>query len=209
MSHSFPSSYFPGPPSLYDPVTSPRGAENYDPQKFRNLQRLLKATGPLTDLRILEPGCGTGRLTLELARQAGPKGCIIAMDVSPQMTAAARQRLAGFGNVKVYLGAAEKRARSLGRFDQVICHRIFPQFMDQKKALSLLAGLLNPLGLIVIAGFDVFANINNDQRKADEALIQNTTTVPDDMRSLCRVCGLEIETWQNDPDGYLLSARLR
>ncbi len=208
MSHSFPSSYSSKVTSFDSKVYFPSTDENYGTQERRVLQRLLKATGPLTDLRILESGCGTGRLTWELARHAGPSGCIIAMDISPQMVATARQRLAGFGNVKLYLGAAEVRARSLGRFDQVICHQICPQFMDQKKALSRLSALLNPFGLIVISQLDSFVQIKNEQSKADADVIRGMMPDVDDMRRLCKACGLEIETWWNDQDGYLLSARL-
>jgi len=51
------------------------------------------------DMRVLEIGCGAGRLTRALARQFGE---VHAVDISGEMVAAARQALAGYPNAHVY-----------------------------------------------------------------------------------------------------------
>ncbi|MBL8179343.1 MAG: methyltransferase domain-containing protein [Bryobacterales bacterium] len=50
-------------------------------------------------MRVLEIGCGAGRLTRALARQFGE---VHAVDVSGEMIARARQALAGYANTHVY-----------------------------------------------------------------------------------------------------------
>lgn len=184
--------------TFLDTQTSARWAtDDYGPEEQKNIQRLLDAAGPLDGLRLLEPGCGTGRLTRVLAENVGPTGCIIAMDVSPQMVAAARQRLSGYGNVKIYRGAAEARVRSLGYFDQIICHQVFPHFIDQDHALKNFSETLNPYGLIIISHF-----------KAAGAVARQFLPGKEKMQKLCENCGLKIEKCCNDKEMYLLSARL-
>ena len=41
---------------------------------------------------VLEPGCGMGFFTLELAKRAGSSGRVVAVDVQPQMLAGLRRR---------------------------------------------------------------------------------------------------------------------
>ena len=207
MSNTFSSHHPPESIVLDNQAPPPWAVEEYGSKERRTLQCMFNAMGPLAGLRILESGCGTGLLTMELARQAGPNGCIVAMDTSPQMIAAARQRLAGFGNVKIYLGAAETRARSLGRFDQVICRQEYSQFIDQGKALSTLTNLLNPLGIIIISHLSSFADIKDNNRKAEVAASRKMMPDTSQMRVFCKACGLKIEKWQDDQEGYLLCAR--
>jgi trans-aconitate 2-methyltransferase len=58
---------------------------------------------PLTgDERVLDAGCGTGRVTEQLAERL-PRGKVIALDGSPAMIEAARERLARFGERIEYL----------------------------------------------------------------------------------------------------------
>jgi ubiquinone/menaquinone biosynthesis C-methylase UbiE len=48
-------------------------------------------------MTVLEPGPGMGFFTLEMARQAGPSGRVVAVDVQPRMIAGLKRRLAKAG----------------------------------------------------------------------------------------------------------------
>ena len=48
-------------------------------------------------MTVLEPGPGMGFFTLELARQVGPGGRVVAVDVQPRMIAELKRRLAKAG----------------------------------------------------------------------------------------------------------------
>ena len=50
--------------------------------------------GEGTGDRVLEPGCGAGRLTELLARAVGPRGAVLACDVSEEMVRRAKARVA-------------------------------------------------------------------------------------------------------------------
>jgi len=46
---------------------------------------------------VLEPGCGMGFFTLELARRAGTSGTVVAVDLQPRMLAGLRRRAKSAG----------------------------------------------------------------------------------------------------------------
>ena len=46
---------------------------------------------------VIEPGCGMGFFTLELARLVGPRGKVVAIDIQPKMLAGLRRRAAKAG----------------------------------------------------------------------------------------------------------------
>lgn len=183
-------------------------AQAYGPDEVEKLDRLFATTGSLIGLRLLEPGCGTGRLTEVLAEKVGPHGEVVAMDISPRMAAAAHKRLNRFANVDLRLGSIEAMADRLGLFDQVICHQVFPHFADQAAALEILVGLLKPGGRLVISHFISFAEINDVHRKAGSAVADDLMPMPQIIQRWFGQYQLAIEKWQDDDRGYLLSALL-
>ncbi len=67
------------------------------------------------DERVLDAGCGSGRVTELLAKRL-PRGRVVALDGSPSMIEAARERLAPFGDRIEYVVAdLGRRCRSRGR----------------------------------------------------------------------------------------------
>ncbi|WP_319524007.1 class I SAM-dependent methyltransferase [uncultured Desulfosarcina sp.] len=182
-------------------------AKAYGAGEMEKLERIFEITGPLAGLRLLEPGCGTGRLTEVLAQRVGPLGRVVAMDISPQMVAAAHRRLDGCDNVELYQGSIEALADRLGTFDHVICHQVFPHFADHKAAFGMLARMLEPGGLLVISHFISIAEINDVHRNAGTAVAADLMPPAETMRRWCAEHRLCIDTWQDDDDGYLLCAK--
>jgi ubiquinone/menaquinone biosynthesis C-methylase UbiE len=191
-----------------DQVQSDWAAKAYGPDEHEKLERLFRITGPLAGLRVLEPGCGTGRLTEVLAQRVGPLGRVVAMDISPQMVAAAGRRMAAYDNVELHQGSIETMADRLGTFDLVLCHQVFPHFVDRKATLGRLTHMLEPGGLLVISHFISIDVINDIHRKAGTAVADDLMPPAETMQQWCGECRLRIETWQNDADGYLLCATL-
>lgn len=207
MPYSSSSSYAAKAAFFDSQVEADWAAKMYGPEEQKKIKRLFSVTGSLRGLRILEPGCGTGRLTAVLARKVGARGSVTAMDISPKMIAAAKSRLATHKNVKVLLGAIEEKLPSLGGFDQVICHQVFPHFADYRYALKMLTQALVPNGLVVISHFIPLDKINDVHRKAGTAVADDMMPEEYAMRDLLQECGLGIEKWWDDAEGYLLSAR--
>jgi SAM-dependent methyltransferase len=100
--------------------------------------------------RVLELGAGTGRATAALARTAG---LVVGLELSPEMIAAARRKLAGTPNVR--LVAADMRESPLRpRFDLVTA--IDDPFVhltgdeDRERAFATAAGHLLPGGRFLL-----------------------------------------------------------
>ena len=174
----------------------------------RKLFRLFTVTGPLNDLRLLEPGCGTGRLTEILAEKTGSRGRVVAMDISPRMVVSARRRLVRFANVDLRVGSLESMEDQIGLFDIVVCHQVFPHFSNREAALDAIARLLIPGGQLVISHFISFDEINDVHRKGGTIIENDLMPSPEIMRQWFRKRRLTIDHWDDGDDGYLLSARL-
>lgn len=98
---------------------------------------------------ILEVGCGTGRVALQLAQEGAP---ILGLDLSPAMLAVARQKSQGLSNLRWVEG--NMRAFELGeRFDLILIPGHSFQFMltpsDQLACLTCLRRHLSPGGKLV------------------------------------------------------------
>jgi SAM-dependent methyltransferase len=121
---------------------------------------------------VLELGCGTGRVTVALARQ----GCTVTgIDVSSAMLALARERVAGVANVTLI--EADMRMLDLGeRFDSVIVPLGGLQHLedvdDLVEAMRAIAHHLAPEGLAVI---DVEAPHADDFTPGPQPLVEHWT----------------------------------
>src|SRR6185369_13933642 len=83
----------------------------------------IRAVGAKPGRQLLDVACGPGLPALALAERVGPGGEIVAVDVSPQMLAAAeaRARRAGIANVTFREMDAESLDARDGSFDGVTC----------------------------------------------------------------------------------------
>jgi len=87
---------------------------------------------PTTTRRILDLGTGDGRL-LALARRAHPLTEAVAIDFSPAMLEAARQRFAGDSRVQVMAHNLDSSLPSLGQFDAVISSFAIHHLVHERK----------------------------------------------------------------------------
>ncbi len=188
-------------------VNAPWAAAEYGENEAPKIRRLLADARISRGLRLLEPGCGTGRLTEILAGAVGPRGRVEALEISPRMVEASRQRVSGRRNVRVHHVALEEyRDRGRG-FDRIVCHQVFPHFDDKQEAAMRLAGLLRPDGLVVIVHFINFAAINDVHRKAGTTVEHDLMPPLEEIRRLFRRAGLVIDRFADDALGYILRAR--
>jgi SAM-dependent methyltransferase len=127
-------------------------AEDYDrlrpvDENWRTLVDALVAEGDLAGRRVLDVGCGTGRLALALAER-GAK--VWGVDPSEPMLAKARA-VAG-RRVGFKLGTAEALPFKDGWFDRAVL-RLVVHLVDRRRALPELARVLRPGGRAVVATF--------------------------------------------------------
>lgn len=84
---------------------------------------LLEMIGLEPGMRVLEPACGTGLLTLRVAQAVGPEGAVFATDISGEMVAATAADAADRGllNVETARCDAEDLPVDDDTFDAALC----------------------------------------------------------------------------------------
>jgi SAM-dependent methyltransferase len=102
--------------------------------------------------RVVDVGCGAGLDTLIAARQVGPTGRVVGIDMTPAMLARARAAAAqaGLAQVELREGFAEELPVPAGWADAVISNGVLNLAPDKDAALAELARVLRPGGRLQI-----------------------------------------------------------
>jgi len=106
--------------------------------------------------RILDAGCGNGRYTRFLLRQADPDALVTGFDYSQKMLARARHRLRG-GRATQIAADLTRLPYAAATFDAIVCGWVLEHLQDPRPGLRELARVLRPSGkLLILATEDTF-----------------------------------------------------
>jgi len=117
---------------------------------------------------VLDVGCGAGFDTLIAARQVGPAGRVISVDMTPAMLEKARAgaREAGLTNIDFREGLAEALPLDDGSIDVVISNGVINLCPDKMAVMQEIQRVLKPGGRIQIGDIVVHKEVPKDA-KAD------------------------------------------
>jgi ubiquinone/menaquinone biosynthesis C-methylase UbiE len=103
-------------------------------------------------MKVLDAGCGPGRVTLSLAKAVGSQGEVVALDVQEEMLARVRTKAdaAGLANVEYLLAELGKAKLPLHEFDRVVMVSVLGEIPDQQDALKEIFDALKPGGVLSI-----------------------------------------------------------
>ncbi len=177
----------------------------FDPEEKQRLSVCLD----LWDIRpgdhILEPGCGTGRLTAVLADKVGNEGLVVACDISREMVARAVRRDLP-AHVRFYYGSIDTVPVETTSCDKVICFQVFPHFSDSARALQTIRRVLKPGGLLWITHLASREEINNRHRYAGDVVISHQIPEENEIRKLLTDNGFTVQKIFDSPVCYWIRA---
>jgi ubiquinone/menaquinone biosynthesis C-methylase UbiE len=113
---------------------------------------LLERAGVRPGMRVLDAGCGPGRLTIPAAERVGPAGRVVALDLQPAMLATLARRLAerGIATVTPLQAGPGAGALPAGEFDVALLVTVLGEVPDKLAALREIHGALRPGGVLSI-----------------------------------------------------------
>jgi len=111
---------------------------------------MLDMAGIVPGASVLDVAAGAGDQTLDIARRIGPKGRVLATDLSPGILALAQKnaRHAGFNNVQTHVADGEDLQVEPASFDAVVCRLGLMFFPDPLQGLHGMHRALRPGGRI-------------------------------------------------------------
>jgi demethylmenaquinone methyltransferase/2-methoxy-6-polyprenyl-1,4-benzoquinol methylase len=178
--------------------------EPYDQGEHDIIDRILSMSGLKKGMRVLEPGCGAGRLTEILSDMVGYDGEALAVDLSEKMSLQASIRTKNLSNCRIMHASIEDHMEAAQDYDMIICHNMFHHLKDKGLSLSSMRRSLKPEGKLIIFHFFRFDRINDPNGKIHASVKGDTLPCIGEMENLCVDAGLRVERLANDHNGYFL-----
>lgn len=108
-------------------------------------ERAIARMGLKAGDRVLDLGCGSGWASRRLAREVGPRGLVVGVDISDAMIREA-QAADNPPNVRFFAAPAERLPAEDGLFTHVLSIESFYYYADQRAVLDELRRVLAPSG---------------------------------------------------------------
>ena len=103
-------------------------------------------------MTVLDVGCGPGRVTLPAAREVGPTGRVIAIDLQPGMLRRAQERArsAGLDNISFLEAGVGSGKLDVPAADRALLVTVLGEIPDREAALRSIFAALKPGGVLSI-----------------------------------------------------------
>lgn len=103
-------------------------------------------------MTVLDIGCGPGRITIPLAKQVGPQGAVLALDLQPGMLRLAQEKAqaANLTNIRFLQGGVGEGKLGQNQADRAVLVTVLGEIHEQDAALREIYGALKPGGILSV-----------------------------------------------------------
>jgi ubiquinone/menaquinone biosynthesis C-methylase UbiE len=103
-------------------------------------------------MKVIDVGCGPGRLTIPVAQHIGPAGEVTAFDIQPEMLQRVRAKALAknLDNIRFIQGAAGDAKLGHSQYDRALLVTVLGEIPDQKAAMADIFDSLKSGGLLSV-----------------------------------------------------------
>ena len=119
--------------------------------KEHNAATIIKRLDAQKDARIVDIGCGPGRLTIPLAHAVGGTGSVTAMDIQQKMLEKVKAKAVGLDNITFLHAKLGDNKLEKDVYDYALLVSVLGEIPDQKLALQEIYDALKSGGILSIS----------------------------------------------------------
>jgi ubiquinone/menaquinone biosynthesis C-methylase UbiE len=120
--------------------------------KTNRAKEIIKHLELQPGMKVLDLGCGPGRLTIPIAKYVGNHGEVVALDLQPGMLKRAEEKAKkeNLTNIQFIQAAAGEGKIGVNKYDRVLLVTVLGEIPDKESALKEIFNALKPDGYLSI-----------------------------------------------------------
>lgn len=193
---------------FFDGVAERGSLDLFRPDELAQIPALLNTWKIRKGDWIIEPGCGSGRLTEIIAPLVAPTGQVVACDLSGAMLEKCRSRTVGMPVMALQAGVRDLDHFE-DRFDMAILMCVLPHFQDLAGDLAHIGRMIKSGGRLFVHHFGSREEVNTFHRNAHPLLSNHLLPPMGELRALLAGIGFEVDFQFDEPGRYAIGALRR
>jgi len=180
-------------------------SEHRQEKEKNKLSRLIPYFTVNAGDRVLDAGCGTGRLIPYLKKSAGSSGRVVEMDFAKKMLDMAKGK---YRHSEIFFVQSDARLMPFkeNSFDVVICFALLPHVPDKQMTLREFKRILKPNKSLIVAHTMSREELNRFHKKVKGPVTQDLLPHEKEMKALFLEAGFRHLSITDRPSLYIARA---